>query len=177
MGNTTTGSVNLTIDTTPPPAPQIVSAPTNPSGQNVQFDFTVAETGVGTECKLDSGAWATCNPPVSYTGLATGRTRSASAPPMPPAMSARRCPHAWTVDTGIPNIGIASRPPAAPTTTRRTPLAVAPRRSGDLCGTASDPQGNLADVAVSIQRASTSLYWNGAGFTSATRGLPSRNRY
>lgn len=168
VGNTTTGAVNLTIDTTPPPAPQIVSAPTNPSGAAVQFDFTVAETGVVTTCKLDTGAWAPCNAPVSYTGLAAGpHTFSVRATDAAGNVSATT-PYTWSVDTGVPVIGFGF--PSAGRVYNDTSYTAGcgTPSVGDFCGTAGDPQGNLASVAVSIQRASTGLFWTGTGFNSAT---------
>ncbi len=166
--NATTGSVGLTIDTTAPPTPQIVSAPGSPSGGTVQFDFTVAETGVATECRLDTGAWVTCAAPVSYPGLADGaHTFGVRATDAAGNVSATAT-HAWTVDTGIPSINF-TFPSAGRVYNDATYAAGCATPSvGDVCGTASDPQGNLARVHVSIQRASTSLYWNGTGFTSAT---------
>ena len=47
-GNTTTGGVDLTLDTTPPPAPVLIEAPSDPSGSSARFDFASAEPG--TEC-------------------------------------------------------------------------------------------------------------------------------
>ena len=168
VGNATTGSVSLTIDTTPPPTPQIVAAPADPSGGAVQFDFTVAEIGAGTQCKLDAGEWATCTPPVSYTGLGDGsHTFSVRATDAAGNLSAAAT-HTWTVDAGIPSISVTF--PSASRTYNDTTYAAGcgTPAIGDFCGTASDPQGNVAAVAVSIQRISTSLYWNGTGFTSAT---------
>ena len=129
VGNTTTGSVSLIIDTTPPPAPQLVSAPANPSGDAAQFDFTIAEAGAGAECKLDAGAWAPCTPRSATPGSARGRTRSASGPPMPRATAARRCPTPGPSTTASPASASASRPRAASTAMRRTRLAAAPRLS------------------------------------------------
>lgn len=167
VGNATTGSVSLTIDTTPPPTPQIVSAPGDPSGGTVQLDFTVAEVGAGTQCKLDAGEWATCTPPVGYTGLGDGsHTFSVRATDAAGNLSAAAT-HTWTVDTGIPSISVTF--PSASRAYNDTTYAAGcgTPAIGDLCGTASDPQGNLAGVAVSIQRISTGLFWNGTGFTSA----------
>lgn len=168
VGNTTTIAVSLTIDTTPPPAPQIVSAPANPSGGTAQFDFTVAETGVVTTCKLDTGAWAPCNAPVSYTGLAAGphsfNVRATDAA----GNVTTTAPYTWSVDIGVPVIGV-SFPSAGRVYNDTTYAAGCGTPSvGDFCGTAGDPQGDLASVAVSIQRASTSLFWNGTSFSSAT---------
>ena len=168
VGNATTGSVSLTIDTTPPPVPQIVSAPADPSGGTVQLDFTVAEAGAGTQCKLDAGAWVSCTPPVSYTGLGDGsHTFTVRSTDVAGNVSAAAS-HTWTVDTGIPSINV-TFPSASRAYNDTTYAAGCGTPSvGDVCGTASDPQGNLAKVAVSIQRLSTGLFWSGSGFSSAT---------
>lgn len=165
VGNTTTGGVDLTLDTTPPPAPQIISAPSDPSGGSVQFDFTTAEAGTSAECRMDAGTWATCTPPVAYSGLASGshtfdvRATDAAGNDSAPVS------YTWTVDDGLPSISISSPSPGR-SYNDTAYAAGCGTPAGDICGTASDPGGGVSDVAVSIQRASTSLYWNGTSFNS-----------
>ncbi|WP_247046221.1 Ig-like domain repeat protein [Arthrobacter rhizosphaerae] len=166
-GNTTTGSVTLTVDTTAPSSPVIVQAPQDPAGPSAQFDFTTAETGTVSECRIDSGTWSTCTAPVSYTGLDAGphtfavRTTDAGGNTSAPAS------YSWTVDTGIPSVSISS-PSGGRTYTDTGYNTGCGTPAGDICGTASDPQGNLAAVGISIQRASTQLYWDGTSFNSPT---------
>jgi hypothetical protein len=63
-------SYTWSIDTTPPPAPTITSAPSNPTGQTkATFKFSDSETGVKFLCQLDGSAVGACSSPVSYSGL------------------------------------------------------------------------------------------------------------
>ncbi len=168
VGNAATGSVSLTIDATPPPMPVLVTAPPNPSGGDVQLDFTVAESGAGTECKLDAGAWVACAAPTGYTGLAEGsHTFSVRSVDGAGNLSAA-VSHTWTVDVGIPSISVTF--PSATRSYNDTTYAAGcgSPTIGDVCGTAADPQGSIARVDVSLQRASTSLFWNGTAFASST---------
>ncbi len=167
VGNTTVGTVTLTIDTAPPPAPQIDRAPSDPSGGNVQFDFSDTESGVTFACRIDAGSYTTCASPTSYTGLAAGsRTFSVRATD-PAGNTSAGTSYTWTVDTGLPTVSITS--PVANTFLNTAGYnAGCGTPAGDFCGTASDPGGGVASVSVSIQRASTSLYWNGISFSSAS---------
>ena len=166
VGNTATSSVSLVIDTAAPPTPVIVQAPTDPGGASAQFDFTEAESGASTQCRLDSGAWTGCTAPVSYTALTTGaHTYSVRAGDVAGNLSPSAS-YTWTVDTGLPSIAFGF--PASGRSYNNTTFAAGcGTPAGDVCGTASDPQGGLAAVAVSLRSAGTSLYWNGATFASA----------
>lgn len=167
VGNAGTGGVDVTLDTVAPPTPQIVQAPSDPGGGSAQFDFTDAEAGTGAECRLDSGAWLACTAPVGYSGLASGsHTFGVRATDAAGNVSAAAF-YTWTVDAGLPTISI-SFPDAGRAYNNATYAAGCSTPAGDMCGTASDPQGNLASVAVSIRRASTSLYWSGTSFSSPT---------
>ena len=167
VGNTTTGAVDMTLDTAPPPAPQIIQAPSNPSGSSVQFDFSDAEAGTGAQCQLDSGAWVTCTAPANYAGLAGGsHTFSVRATDAAGNISAP-VSYTWTVEVGLPSISF-SFPSTGRTYNNTTYAAGCGTPAGDVCGTASDPGGSVAGVAVSIRRAGTSLYWDGTSFGSAT---------
>lgn len=165
-GNTTIGAIDLTLDTLAPNAPTIVQAPTDPSGPAVQFNFS-AEAQSGTECRMDAGAWTSCTAPAAYSGLAASshtfavRATDLAGNVSPPAS------YNWTVDVGLPNVSITS-PSAGQPYNDAGFASLCGTPAGDLCGTASEPQGNLDRVEVSIQRQSTSLFWNGTGFTSAT---------
>jgi len=167
VGNATTGGLDLTFDTAPPPAPQIVHAPSNPGGGSAQFDFTNAETGTVAQCQLDVGAWATCTAPVILNGLADGSHTFALRATDTAGNISTTTSTTWTVNNGMPDIAIgfplAGRSYNNTTYTAgcNTPAA------DDICGTTFDSAGDLTGVAVSIKRVSTSLYWNGTGFTSA----------
>jgi Bacterial Ig domain/Right handed beta helix region len=68
-------------DTTPPPpddtTPPSTTISSGPSGSttatSASFAFTSSESGSTFECKLDSGSFASCTSPKTYTGLATGQ--------------------------------------------------------------------------------------------------------
>ena len=165
--------VDLTLDTTPPPAPVLIEAPSDPSGSSARFDFASAEPG--TECRLDSGAWTTCTAPVSLRRTPGRLARSVSAHRFRRKCRRDRRPH---VDG---RRGRARHHLQLPE--RRTRLQRHHIRGwlqdpvGDLCGTASDAQGSIAGVAVSIQQTSTSLFWNGNGIRQRHRGLPRGRRH
>jgi hypothetical protein len=74
MTSPTSQSVaTFVIDTTPPPAPQITEAPSNPTeSTSATFKFTDAEAGVKFACRLDGQTPSLCSSPKSYTGLALG---------------------------------------------------------------------------------------------------------
>ena len=167
VGNTTIGSVTLTVDTTPPPAPRIDRAPSDPSSGAVQFDFSDAEAGTTFSCRMDGGSYTTCTSPTSYTGLTAGsHTLSVRATDGVGNVSTATS-YTWTVDVGLPGVSITS-PAAGTILTNASYSAGCGTPADDICGTSADPGGGVASVAVSIQRASTLLYWNGTSFSSAT---------
>lgn len=164
-GNATTGGVDVTIDTAAPATPRIVQAPPEPGGPSAQFDFTVAEAGARTECRLDDAAWTTCSAPVSYSGLADGAHTFAVRAIDSAGNTSAPATHAWTVDSGLPGVAIGF-PGGGRSMNDAGYAAGCATPASDLCGTASDPEGNLADVSVSIRRQGTGRYWDGSGFTS-----------
>ena len=56
-----------------------------PASTSASFSFNATEAGSSFECKLDTGAWASCASPKGYSGLAVGSHSSRSAPPTRPA--------------------------------------------------------------------------------------------
>jgi hypothetical protein len=73
-GNTSGSSnaVTVTVDTTAPET-TIDSGPTDPTTETTaQFFFSASQTGSTFECKLDTGAFAPCTSPQTYSGLAAG---------------------------------------------------------------------------------------------------------
>ncbi|MGV8909495.1 MAG: hypothetical protein ACOH1Y_10970 [Propionicimonas sp.] len=55
------------VDRTSPPPPVLTQKPADPTPNTTNsFAWTDAEAGVGFECALESGAWATCATPYSY---------------------------------------------------------------------------------------------------------------
>jgi hypothetical protein len=165
-GNTTTGGVDLVVDTTAPAAPTIVQAPPDPSGPTVQFDFN-AEAQAQAECRMDALAWTPCTAPVAYADLAAGSHTFAVRATDLAGNTGTPASYTWTVDVGLPSVSV-SFPSAGRTYNDAGFADGCGTPAGDLCGTAADPQGNLARVDVSIQRQSTSLFWDGTGFASPT---------
>lgn len=168
VGNTTTSvAMSITVDRTPPPAPRIDRSPTNPSGQSVSFDFSATEPGTTFQCRLDAGAWTTCTSPTSYTGLSEGpHTFEVRSRDLAGNLS-NATSYSWSVDAGLPTVDITS-PVAGSALNDASYAAGCGTPGGDICGTAADPGGGLAGVAVSIQRGSTSRFWDGSGFVSDT---------
>ncbi len=67
----TPASASFTVDTTPPDT-TISSGPSGDiTATSATFGFS-SEPGASFECKLDSGAWATCASPKTYSGLSVG---------------------------------------------------------------------------------------------------------
>ncbi|GHH78052.1 Ig-like domain repeat protein [Promicromonospora soli] len=167
VGNVTTGGVDVTLDAVAPPAPEIVQAPPDPAGSSARFDFTVAEAGTLDECRLDAGPWAACTGPVDYSGLAGGlHTFAVRATDIAGNVSTAAS-YTWTVEAGRPSINFGF-PSGGRAYNDTTYDAGCDTPAGDVCGTASDDEGAVVGVDVSIRRVGTSTYWNGTDFASGT---------
>ena len=59
-------------DTTPPDTTISSGPPSSTASTSASFSFNATEAGSSFECKLDTGAWASCASPKGYTGLAVG---------------------------------------------------------------------------------------------------------
>jgi hypothetical protein len=109
-----------TVDTTPPSAPALVSAPPDPSGSaDASFAFSSAGAA-GFECSLDAAPPTACASPRAYAGLSDGRhtflVRAFDA-----VGNRSETTHAWTVKTQPPAAPtIDSSPPGATTSTSAT---------------------------------------------------------
>jgi hypothetical protein len=69
----TAASFTWTIDTTAPPPPTIISAPSNPTNQtSATFAFTDSEVGVTFLCQLDSKGFSACSSTTTYSRLKQG---------------------------------------------------------------------------------------------------------
>jgi hypothetical protein len=100
-----------TIDTTAPPAPAIGDKPANPSNSTgPSFSFTDTESGVAFLCKLDSGAFASCASPKTYSGLSQGGHTFAVEARDAAGNTSSPTSYGWTIDMTAP---------AAPTFTQR----------------------------------------------------------
>lgn len=73
LGDPRPASVQWTVESTPPPAPTIVSAtssPTPPADAVFQFGDLMASDAL--ECRLDRGGWRPCTALTEFAGLAEG---------------------------------------------------------------------------------------------------------
>jgi len=99
----------FTVDTTPPPAPTITSAPPDSSNAaSASFGFSDTEAGVGFRCQLDGAAFTPCSSPALYAGLSDGshtfRVKAVDAAGNESGTIART----WTVDTTPPLVSLAA---------------------------------------------------------------------
>jgi len=102
-------SYSWTVDTVAP-STTIDSSPADPSNnRSPRFEFHAGEAA-SFECQLDTGAWASCSSPQSYTGLADGqhtfRVQATDRAGNVGGIAARP----WTVDTVAPETTIDSAP-------------------------------------------------------------------
>jgi subtilisin-like proprotein convertase family protein len=102
------------IDTEAPDT-MLGSAPGDPSNSTAaSFSISSNDSGATFECRLDGGAWLSCDAPKTYSGLADGDhgfsvravDGSGNRDPDPPPT------HTWTIDATPPETAIASGPPA-----------------------------------------------------------------
>jgi large repetitive protein len=98
------------VDTTPPET-LIDTAPANQSASGAaSFAFTSNESGATFECKLDTGSFATCTSPTSYS-LTDGRhTFEVRARDAASNVDASPASHSWTVDSAPPDTVIVTAP-------------------------------------------------------------------
>lgn len=110
----TPASYSWVITDTTPPDTSLTSTPALLStSASATFQFTATEPGSTFECKLDSGSWAACTTPKTYTGLAEGshtvqvRATDGSANTDPTPAS-----YTWVVDTVAPDTALSGQPAA-----------------------------------------------------------------
>jgi hypothetical protein len=122
-GNTDTSPATQSWTVEAPPPPPDTTAPdtsitSGPSGGTTSteaaFGLASTESGSTLACKLDSGSWASCSTPVTYTGLAVGShafsTRATDGAGNTDATPATRT---WTVEAVV----VTPPPPTGCTTT------------------------------------------------------------
>jgi hypothetical protein len=135
LGNTTAAadydSATFTIDTQPPPAPQITDKPPTPTNsESASFAFTDAQPGVTFLCALDGGPFAACSSPKAYDGLDDGthsvqvKARDAAGNVSSPASAA------WTVDTDEPPRPRITQDPGHSTSAYRVTFAFTDSEAG-----------------------------------------------
>jgi hypothetical protein len=110
--DSTVAPYTWTIDTAPPDAPVITSAPPNPSGSTgASFEFSDSEGGVSFQCQLDGAGFSACSSPQSYLSLADGsHTFSVKAIDLLGHESAETS-YVWTIDTIHPLVTLTDKPP------------------------------------------------------------------
>ena len=110
-------SYSWTIDTSAP----VVSISANPSSVTnatfANFSFSAVDSGGGTvssyNCKLDTGAYASCTSPRSLTGLTQGPHSFSVTAVDSVGNVSNPSTYSWTVDTTIPTVTILSNPTSA----------------------------------------------------------------
>ncbi len=113
-----------------PPPPGDTTAPetsigSGPSGATTatgaSFGFSASESGSTFACKLDSGSWAACTSPKSYSGLALGAHQfSVRATDAAGNVDASPATRSWTVEAEAPP------PPPVDTTAPDTSISGGP---------------------------------------------------
>jgi large repetitive protein len=100
------------IDTLEPDT-TINAKPRDPKNSvDATFEFSSPDAGVAFECRLDSGSFAVCVSPKSYTGLAEGRhTFEVRARDLSGNADKTPATHSWTVDVTSPETSVTSGPP------------------------------------------------------------------
>jgi hypothetical protein len=156
----TPASRTWTVDTTAPDT-SITSGPSGTvASTSASFSFTSSESGASFECRLDTGAWASCSSPRSLSGLADGaHTFEVRARDAAQNVDATPASRTWTVDTPDPDTTpptteIESGPPALTNSSGATltfssnePGATFECRLGGAWGACSSPKtyASLAD--------------------------------
>jgi hypothetical protein len=119
--DTTPAARTWTVDTAAPDT-TIDSGPSGATNStSAAFTFSSNEAGATFECKLDSGSFASCTSPWSYTGLGTG-SHTFTVRAIDPAGNTDATPatRTWTVDTSAPDTTIDSGPSGATNSTDAT---------------------------------------------------------
>lgn len=130
-------------DTIPPDTAVVTSTPDITTATGAAFTFTSSESSPTFECKLDSAAFAPCNSPKSYTGLAVGsHTFSVRAKDVAGNQDASPATYTWTV-----NAPDNPPPPVTPPATKK----------GDITGPSGKPDGkiDIFDLSFIIRKYNT----------------------
>jgi glucose/arabinose dehydrogenase/PKD repeat protein len=131
QSGTTTGG-----DTTPPETTITSGPPATTTATTAAFAFSASESGSTFACSLDSGAFAPCMSPQSYSGLAPGtHTFQVRATDVAGNVDPTPASQTWTV--------------TAPDTTPPTVAVTAPTAGATVTGTATLSANASDNVAVS----------------------------
>jgi hypothetical protein len=113
-------SISLPVSgTTAPPDTTITAKPATLSNStDSSFSFTATTAGSTFECRLDSGSFAPCASPKSYSGLIDG-SHTFSVRAIDPGASVDPTPasYGWTIDTTAPDTTIDNKPAALTSST------------------------------------------------------------
>jgi M6 family metalloprotease-like protein len=104
----------------PPPDTSITAAPVaSTTATGAAFSFAASGESTGFDCKLDSGSWASCSSPKSYSGLSVGSHTFSVRAVGPGGSDASPATHSWTVvapkpppPDAVPETSILTGPPA-----------------------------------------------------------------
>lgn len=112
-GNTgSSPTFSWTIDATPPPPPQITSAPQDPSGlSDASFSFIDADPTATFRCQLDGGGYSLCVSPQPYPNLVDGQHTFDVKAVDPLLHESDAKSYTWTIDTIHPIVTLTDKPP------------------------------------------------------------------
>lgn len=114
LSGTPVVGASYTVDRAPPPAPAINSGPSGLVYMgSASFGFSDGESPVTFLCKLDSGSYAACTSPKSYSGLGQGAHTFWVEAVDPVGNVSGATGRAWTVDTVAPAAPSITAGPAA----------------------------------------------------------------
>jgi hypothetical protein len=121
-----------TVDTTPPPAPQLTATPAALTNQtSASFGFTDAQAGVGYRCALDAAAFTACTSPTSYPGPLGEGSHSFSVKAVDAAGNlGAATSFTWRVDLTPPPAPVIGSGPDNPTTATTATFAFADAEAG-----------------------------------------------
>jgi hypothetical protein len=165
-----------------PPAPTILTHPTNPTGATTAtFTFSdPTQPTVPFKCAIDGSSFTTCTSGKNYTGLSGGSHTfqvEAQVGSNPPSAATS---FGWAIDLSAPVITITF--PADGGSYNVTGWSAGCSPVG-ICGTASDTPAGVQSVAVALRQLSSGKYWNGTAFSSnsilfnPTTGTPTTWKY
>ena len=103
-----------TIDLTPPPAPNITSAPPNVTAStSATFSFTDGDATAVFLCRLDAESFSACASPITYDGLSEGSHTFRVKARDPAGNESPAASYTWFIDLTNPVVTIdpASEPP------------------------------------------------------------------
>lgn len=153
--------------TPPPPASTIVDGPAADAVTNaasITFAYTNTQSGVGFQCAIDSGTYASCpTEGKTYTELGDGSHTFKVAATAGDSDRGAADTRTFVLDRTAPTITVTG--PAEGATLNADAWSAVCTNAPGLCGTATDAHG-VAKVSVAIRQTSTGRYWTGAAFTT-----------